>query len=210
MPVILKLEEYEADLVVDALMEGRIRLTKDWEDRWRSPGRGPFEDDLAHIDADIVAVADIREHLKEGIMVQHLCQNRALDPEKKVSVAWHHERGWLPSADFVEKQIEGATTQDQMSPSACTTLPDGYEVDADPFEITHPTEANKSVNNAIWSLITRNFSTVSEQEIQLAEKVMRSDPSVLGRIRSSVDDLQKAYADDDRFLKLLNDLGRRF
>lgn len=138
MPVILELEDYEADLVVDALMEGRIRLMKDWEDRWRSPGRGPFEDDLAHIDADIVAVADIREHLKEGIMVQHLCQNRAIDREKKVSVAWHHERGWLPSADFVEKPIEGATTQDQLSPGTWTTLPEGYEVDADPYEITDP------------------------------------------------------------------------
>ncbi len=31
MPVILELEKYEAELVVDALMEGRIRLMKDGE-----------------------------------------------------------------------------------------------------------------------------------------------------------------------------------
>ncbi|MBY5462081.1 hypothetical protein [Rhizobium leguminosarum] len=59
MPVILELEEYEADLVVAALMEGPIKLMKDWGERWRSPDRSPFEDDHAHIDADIVTVADI-------------------------------------------------------------------------------------------------------------------------------------------------------
>jgi len=96
MPVILELEEYEADLVVAALMEGRFKLMKDWGDRWRSADRSPFEDDLAEIDADIVATADIRERLKEGIMVQRMCQKGSADPEKKVRVAWHHEHGWLP------------------------------------------------------------------------------------------------------------------
>lgn len=32
---------------------------------------------------------------------------------------------------------EGAS-QDQIAPGPWTTLPDGYEVDADPFEITDP------------------------------------------------------------------------
>jgi hypothetical protein len=142
MPVILELEEYEADLVVAALMGGRIRLMKDWGERWRSPDRSPFEDDLAHIDADIVAVAEIRERLKEGIMWQRFCQERSADPEKRVSVAWHHERGWLPSADFIEKPIEGRNEneQDQISPGTWTTLPEGFDVDADPFEITDPEE----------------------------------------------------------------------
>lgn len=140
MPVILELEEHEADLVVAALMEGRIRLMTDWEDRWRSPDRSPFEDDLAHIDADIVAVVDIREHLEEGIMVQHLCQSRALDPEKKVSVAWHHEHGWLPSADFIEKPVESISDQDQMSPGTWTTLPEGSDYFDWMLDITDPEE----------------------------------------------------------------------
>ncbi|WP_313197175.1 hypothetical protein [Rhizobium sp.] len=63
-------------------------------------------------------------------MWQRFCQERSADPEKRVSVAWHHKRGWLPSADFVEKPIEGATDQEQMSPGTWTTLPDEFDVDA--------------------------------------------------------------------------------
>ncbi|RVG70889.1 hypothetical protein [Sinorhizobium meliloti] len=128
MPVILELQEFEADLVVAALMEGRIRLMKDWGDRYRSQDRSPFEDDLAEIDADIVAVADIRERLKEGIMWQRYCQGRSLEPEKKVSVAWHHRHGWMPTADFVEKPIEDVFDQEQISPGTWTTIPDSYAI----------------------------------------------------------------------------------
>lgn len=121
MPVILELEDYEANLVVDALVEQRIRLMKNWEDRYRSPdendGRYGIDigkiGDLAMIDADIVTVCALRERLKDGIMVQRMCQEHALYPEKSVSVAWHHNRGWLPTDDFVETPIEH--DQDQMS-----------------------------------------------------------------------------------------------
>ncbi|MGE7368322.1 hypothetical protein ACQKKX_04525 [Neorhizobium sp. NPDC001467] len=126
MPVILELEEYEADLVVAALMEGRIRLMKEWGERWRSPDRSPFEDDLAHNDADIVAVAEIRERLKEGIMWQRFCQERSADPEKRVSVAWHHEHGWLPSADFIEKPMSALSIRIRCRPAPglrCLRMP---------------------------------------------------------------------------------------
>ena len=42
MPVILELEEYEADLVVAALTEGRIRLMKDWGGALEISGSQPF------------------------------------------------------------------------------------------------------------------------------------------------------------------------
>ncbi|ASP98426.1 hypothetical protein CN065_14175 [Sinorhizobium meliloti] len=180
MPVILELEEYEADLVVDALMEGRIRLMKDWGDRWRSPDRSPFEDDLAHIDADIVAVADIRERLKEGIMWQRFCQERSADPEKRVSVAWHHERGWLPSADFIEKPIEGSLDQDQMSPDTWTTLPDDVAVDDWMFDITDPEELKvkrieikiDGVTRTVYS-IDRNIEALERALVDL-QKAQRA------------------------------------
>ncbi|WP_117195932.1 hypothetical protein [Rhizobium terrae] len=144
MPVILELEDYEANLVVDALVEQRIRLMKNWEDRYRSPnendGRYGMDickiGDLAMIDANIDTVYALRERLKEGIMIQRMCHEHALHPEKSVSVAWHHKRGWLPTADFVEKPIED--DQDQMSPGTWTTLPDGVGIDDWMFDITDP------------------------------------------------------------------------
>lgn len=145
MPVILELEDYEADLVVDALVEGRIRLMKDWGDRYRSTDRSPFEDDLALIDADIVAVADIREHLKEGIGMLRLCKSKARDTEQKVGVAWHHKHGWLPTDDFEEAAVEDVRDQDQMSPGTWAALPEGFEIsfdetDAWPYSETDPEE----------------------------------------------------------------------
>ncbi len=71
-------------------------------------------------------------------MVQRFCQERSEDPEKRVSVAWHHKRGWLPTADFVEKPIED--DQDQISPGTWTTLPDEFDLDGWPFDVTDPEE----------------------------------------------------------------------
>lgn len=230
MPVILELEDYEANLVVDALVEQRIRLMKNWENRYRSPdeadGRYGIDigkiGDLAHIDADIEAVADIRERLKEGIMWQRFCQERSVDPETKVSVAWHHERGWLPSADFIEKPIEGSLDQDQVSPGTWTTLPEGFDVDDLMFDVTDPedqiviasgdtqtdgtvvgfhtfpTEADNAVSKGIWALITRNFSLASVRDMELAEKALKADPERLAAIKSSVEGLQKALAEDGK------------
>ncbi len=153
MPVILELEEYEADLVVEALVEMRIRLMKDWEGRYRSPDDNDSRygvdiekvGDPAMIDANIDTVYALRERLKDGIMVQRMCQEHALHPEKNVSVAWHHERGWLLTADFEEKPIEEAGDQDQIAPGTWTTLPDGFEVtfedtDAWPYGVTDSEE----------------------------------------------------------------------
>ncbi|MBY5854036.1 hypothetical protein GUK30_28365 [Rhizobium leguminosarum] len=88
MPVILELEEYEADLVVEARVEMRIRLMKDWEGRYRSPDDNDSRygvdiekvGDLAMIDANIDTVYALRERLKDGIMVQRMCQEHALHP----------------------------------------------------------------------------------------------------------------------------------
>ncbi|MBY5462080.1 hypothetical protein [Rhizobium leguminosarum] len=71
-------------------------------------------------------------------MWQRLCQNRALDPEKKVTVAWHREHEWMPTANFMEKSIEDVLDQDQMSPGTWTTLTDDVGGDAWPFEVTDP------------------------------------------------------------------------
>lgn len=144
MPVILELEDYESNLVVDALVEQRIRLMKNWEQRYRSPdendGRYGIDigkiGDLAMIDANIDTVYALRERLKDRIMVQRMCQERALHPEKSVSVAWHHKRGRLPTADFVEKPIED--DHDQMSPSTWTTLPDEVDAEGWMFDVTDP------------------------------------------------------------------------
>lgn len=74
-------------------MEERIRLMKDWEQRYRTPDgrlrRGDIAKigDLALIDANIDAVFDIRERLMDGIMIQQMCQEASLDAEKKVTVA---------------------------------------------------------------------------------------------------------------------------
>lgn len=230
MPVILELEEYEADLVVSALVEQRIRLMKNWEDRYRLPdendGRYGIDigkmGDLAMIDTNIDTVYALRERLKDGIMVHRMCREASLDPTARVSVAWHHKRGWLPTADFVEKPIEGAVDQDQMSPDTWTTLPDGVGVDDWMFDITDPddkiviasgdtqtggtmvrfhtfpTEADNAVSKGIYALITRNFSVACDRDIKLAEKALRSHPEGLAAIKSSIEDLQKACAQDGK------------
>lgn len=146
MPVILELEDYEASLVVDALVEQRIRLMKNWENRYRSPdendGRYGIDigkvGDIAMIDANIDTVYALRERLKEGIMWLRFCQERSADPEKRVSVAWHHERGWLPSADFIEKPIEDDQDQDQVEPATWPTLHDEVDADGWMFDVTDP------------------------------------------------------------------------
>lgn len=142
MPVILELEDYEANPVLHALVEQRIRLMKRWEDRYRPTDENDDRHgidigkigDLAMIDANIDTVSALRELLKDGIMVQRMCQEHALHPEKSVSVAWHHKRGWQPTADFVEKPMEH--DQDQMSPGTWTTLPE--RADNWMFDITDP------------------------------------------------------------------------
>ncbi len=124
--------------------------------------------------------------------------------------------------DLAEVDAENArdrVRQDQMSPGAWTTLPDYFGEDDLMFDVTDPaddlvviasgdtqtdgtmvgfhtfpTEADKSVNNAIWALITRNFAAVSEREIQLAEKVLRANPGFLNAIKSSVEGLHREYS----------------
>ncbi|GMB82756.1 hypothetical protein NN6n1_35390 [Shinella zoogloeoides] len=82
-------------------------------------------------------------------------------PAPRAGSAWHHEHGWLPSVlnqleelkafDGVRK--EGITARRRISeqlaafheatelkPGKWTTLPEGFDVDADPFEITDPEE----------------------------------------------------------------------
>ena len=217
MPVILELEDYEASQVVDALVEQRIRLMKNWENRYRSPdendGRYGIDigkiGDLAMIDANIGTVYALRERLKDGIMVQRMCQEHALYPEKSVSVAWHHKRGWLRTADFVKKPIE----DDQMSPGTWTTLPDAFGIDDwchhvmapdDQIVIASADRQNK-VNLfpceggyvGLWrgtalglaALITGNLSIANNEQLKAAQDCIRSSPELKAALTQRIDTL---------------------
>lgn len=233
MPV-LNISEDERTHIVAALHHERVRLAREWQKGFDdSESMAPIRDQAMEALANALdEVTDLRRKIEVAVDI--------------TKAAWHNEFGWLHPKKFVEaakdaveageitreevaaaymvdlsevdaENVRDRMRQDQMSPGTWTTLPDGYEVDADPFEITDPeekiviasadtqtdgtmigvqtfpTEADKSVNNAIWALITRNFSAVSHRDIELAEKVLRDSPEFLNAIKSSVEDLRKEY-----------------
>ncbi len=162
MPVILKLTEYEAGLVVDALANGRASLMK----QWGSVFEQEVYDDgvlllskasiLENLDDNIAALAWVRKRLERAVV--------DTPPEGgKLDAVWHHKRGWIhpvdeiraaaaiearkrcqedfveiDEVDLVEVDAANSSDQDQIAPGSWVTLPDGYEVDTDPFETTDP------------------------------------------------------------------------
>lgn len=125
--------------------------------------------------------------------------------------------------DFAEVDAQIASIRDRLDrfeSESWTTLPE----DADDlmFDITDPeekiviasgdtqtdgtvvgfhtftTEADNAVSKGIWALITRNFSLASDRDMKLAEKALMADPERLAAIKSSVEDLQKALAQDGK------------
>jgi len=101
MPVILELDDYETDLVVAALVEGRIKLMDDWKNLYRLPDRGQYEGDLSIKNADIEILDMIRDRLKGGQMIQSFDQPRSAEPQQRPTEAWHHKHGWLhPKKDM--------------------------------------------------------------------------------------------------------------
>lgn len=74
-------------------------------------------------------------------------------------VVWHCQYGWLYTASQLQAAVESASSggvskaklarilkidkeveQDQIAPDTWTTIPEGFDVDTDPFEITAPEE----------------------------------------------------------------------
>lgn len=109
-----------------------------------------------------------------------------------------------------------------MSPGTWTTLPEGLDLDDWMFDITgpedkivfasadtqtdgttlgfhtYPTETDNIVSKGIRVLSTRDFSAASGRDVRLAEWALKSDPERLAGIKSSVEGLQKAYAQDGK------------
>ncbi|MDR6587410.1 hypothetical protein [Agrobacterium tumefaciens] len=112
--------------------------------------------------------------------------------------------------------------QDQMSPGTWTTLPDAFGIDdwchhvigpddqiviasadtqTDGTEVgfhTFPTKADNAVSKGIWALIMRNFSLASVRDMELAEKALKANSERLAAIKSSIEGLQKALAQDGK------------
>ncbi|MDX1216292.1 hypothetical protein GOL99_12180 [Sinorhizobium medicae] len=261
MPVILDLTEYEAGLVVDALMNGRAALMKQWGSLFALEDGGyPLEKDAAleNMDENIAALGWVRKRLESAIV--------ETPPDAgKLDAVWHHQRGWIHPVEEIRKtaaaveavkltredvadamrvdlaEVDAANAKDKerLKVNGWTVIPDGFEVtfceddlDGWPFDVTdpedkiviasadtqtdgtvvgfhtYPTEADNIVSKGIWGLITRDFSAVSDRDIRFAEKALRSDPMRLAAIKSSVEGLQKAYAQDGKVKIDLNVGGR--
>lgn len=149
MPVILKLTEYEAGLVVDALATGRAALMKQWgsvfEQEVYDDGMFLLSKDsiLENLDDNIAALGWVRKRLERAVI--------DTPPEGgKLDAVWHHKRGWIRPVDeirtaaaiearkrsqefdLVELDAANSRDQDQMSPGTWTTIPEGFDVDAAP------------------------------------------------------------------------------
>ncbi|MDH2092050.1 hypothetical protein N5K21_25315 [Rhizobium pusense] len=154
MPV-LNLNEDERSAVIAALHHERARLTGEW-----SKAFDDEEGSVIYRDNELDRLAkaiDLTTDLRRKVEV-------AVDITK---AAWHNEYGWLHpkkameaaqddieagaasrekvadalGIDVSELDAENArdrARQDQMSPGTWTTLPEGFDVDDDPFEITDP------------------------------------------------------------------------
>lgn len=211
VPVILELKEYEAELVVDALMEGRIKLMKDWGDRYRSEDRSPFEGDLDAIDDDIVTVASVRERLKEGIMIEQFRITKAREAIKDDALV-----------AAAQKHIaENARDQERLKVTSFTTLPEGFdisdEVDTWPYAESDPEETPSHVSfikvddkgttvkvidgrwigpntaKALGALVFRNFDGVSDKELNEAKEYIRTRPDMRDKLKANIDALFAAY-----------------
>ncbi|OCW56272.1 hypothetical protein [Hoeflea olei] len=156
MPV-LNLNEDERGAVVAALHHERVRLTGEW-----SKAFDDEEGSVIYRDNELERLAkaiDLTTDLRRKVEV-------AADITKS---AWHNEYGWLHPVKSMEAAIadyeSGEATredvadalgidvaeldaanardrarQDQIAPGTWTTLPEGYDVDADPYEVTDPEE----------------------------------------------------------------------
>lgn len=158
MPV-LGLNLNEATLVVDALMEGRSKLMKDWGRVFQSDAYAPYSHDdvLNDIDCNIVTLAEVRQRLQATIKAER----------QRINGAWHRTHGWLHpvkhiedvaaaiaagettreevadvlGADLAEVDAENERDFERLQPGTWTTLPPdfGYDVVTDwPSDATEP------------------------------------------------------------------------
>ncbi len=151
MPVTLNLTEYEAGLVMDALMEGRWALMKQWgnlreiEEDHIFPG--DMQASFENLDENVVALGWVRDRLKRAII--------ETPPDGgKIGAVWHHKRGWIRPVDEIRKaaaavesgkitredaahaigvdlaevDAENARDQDRLKVNGWTVLPQGFEV----------------------------------------------------------------------------------
>ncbi|MGO7273918.1 hypothetical protein ACCT18_01270 [Rhizobium ruizarguesonis] len=136
---------------MDALMEGRWALMKQWG-KLREIGEDRiFLCDLQagseNLDENVVALGWVRDRLKRAII--------DTPPEGgKLDAVWHHKRGWIhpvdeirkaaaaveagkitrdevadaPGVDLVEVDAENARDQERLKVNSWTTIPGGFEI----------------------------------------------------------------------------------
>lgn len=156
MPVILKLTEYEAGLVVDALANGRASLMKQWgsvfEEQTYDDGIMLLAKDsiLENLDDNIAALGWVRKRLERAVV--------DTPPEGgKLDAVWHHKRGWIHPVDeiraaaaikarkrfqedFVEIDEVDLVEVDAAPGYSFVGDVEEYAPDSDPFEITDADE----------------------------------------------------------------------
>ena len=125
--------------------------------------------DIAEVDAQIASIRDRLDRLEPGTWT-------ALPDE----------------VDSDDLMFDVTDPEDKIVIASADTQTDGTMVGFHAF----PTEADNIVSKGIWALITRNFSLASDRDIKLAEKALKADPARLDAIKTGVEDLQKALAQD--------------
>lgn len=200
MPV-LNLNEGERNLLVTALAHDRARRMHEWEQIGYDNSRINPDGDRWVIDGVVDAITDLRRKIEAG--------------EKEPKAAWHHEHGWLHSkkdiedakdagevagftreefveivdVDLVEVGAENSRDQDQVSPGTWTTLPEGFDVDTDPFEITDPEE--KVVVASVDTQIDGAKVYVVEININGVTRTVCAPKSTLRDFERNLDHLQE-------------------
>lgn len=152
MPV-LNINEDEKTILVTALTHERVRLMKEWTKRAEDYDSSAFsrDADCSEIDAHADDVTDLRRKIEAANYAP--------------KTVWHHDHGWLTKSFFesdrgkaayksalqaVRDNVTGSgltpdEARDQMSPGTWTTLPEGFDVDAWPYEENEETDPEDKI-----------------------------------------------------------------